>query len=244
MNTAALLAIWGTVDHATTNEEALDDWWTNEHLPERLRLPGFQRARRYCSTFNKGSEKEYLTLYDATHIDDLKSDEYLEALDNPTPKTKQFMPVLAEMNRSACQVLLSKDLITQAAKHLVMLVLDWLPEDEYTLHPTLNMDKSKHPSPHILRISLVQEDYDTTLTGSSSKSYDGTQLALRHSRDGNEARKKLLALIELSKPIETTTTYKEWLDHLFLNPERRGLNLTYGNAYELISLKTKVDVTG
>lgn len=41
------LILWGCIDSATTDEDALNHWWTYEHLPERLRLPGVQRARRY-----------------------------------------------------------------------------------------------------------------------------------------------------------------------------------------------------
>ncbi|KAF2240504.1 hypothetical protein BU26DRAFT_572689 [Trematosphaeria pertusa] len=45
---SAALILWGAISPSSrTDEAALNDWWTNEHLPERLRLPGFRRARRY-----------------------------------------------------------------------------------------------------------------------------------------------------------------------------------------------------
>src|SRR5689334_329520 len=104
MDAKGMLILWGEVDSDTTDENALNDWWTNEHLPERLRLPGFLRARRYCSLESIERKREYLAWYEVSDVQDLVSEKYLYALNNPTPKTKQFMPCLSTMNRSACRV--------------------------------------------------------------------------------------------------------------------------------------------
>jgi hypothetical protein len=141
----AMLVIWGSVDHpSTTNtdtdtnsntttavdETALNAWWTNEHLPERLAIPGFHRTRRYynytqtqtqnqtgplsisyspssSSPGSSSSSSQYLVTYEVSSLSTLTSQAYMTALNNPTEGTKRFMPVLASMNRSACRVLYS-----------------------------------------------------------------------------------------------------------------------------------------
>ncbi|KAK5191776.1 hypothetical protein LTR92_008357 [Exophiala xenobiotica] len=140
----AMLVIWGSVDHpSTTNtntdtdtntntttavdETALNAWWTNEHLPERLAIPGFHRTRRYYNytqttqttldntqTQTKiqtpvpsSQSSQYLVTYEVSSLSTLTSPAYMTALNNPTEGTKRFMPVLASMNRSACRVLYS-----------------------------------------------------------------------------------------------------------------------------------------
>lgn len=45
----AMRIIWGGLDQGKTNqeEEELNDWWSNEHLPERLAINGFRRTCRF-----------------------------------------------------------------------------------------------------------------------------------------------------------------------------------------------------
>lgn len=74
------LILWGAIDPRATDEIALNDWWTNEHLPERLHLPGFHRARLYRALESSKGAGEYLAWYEASDIRDLASKEYLEAL--------------------------------------------------------------------------------------------------------------------------------------------------------------------
>lgn len=99
-----MLLVWGAIDRDATGENALNDWWTNEHLPERLRLPGFQHAHRYRAL----ESANYLARYEVSDVRNLVSKEYMEALNQPTPRTKHFMPCLAAMNRSACRLSWSK----------------------------------------------------------------------------------------------------------------------------------------
>lgn len=121
---SAALIIWGSQSNLpVTDERALNDWWTNEHLPERLAIPGFHRTRRYyysskddstdtpSTTSNpeprSGTTSHYLVLYEVASLSTLTSPEYMHALNNPTAGTKKYMPILASMNRSACRVLFS-----------------------------------------------------------------------------------------------------------------------------------------
>lgn len=99
----AVLALWGNSD--PTLDAGFNDWYTHEHLPERIAVPGFLRARRYVADL-PGSPPtwRYFTLYETATLAVLQSPEYLHALDNPTPGTRRYLPVMAELARTACRV--------------------------------------------------------------------------------------------------------------------------------------------
>lgn len=89
------LVVYGTVNSSKVNEVALNDWWTNEHLPERLSTPGFLRARRYCYRDEAQNTTDYLTLYETETLETLTSEAYMDKLNNPTPGTSEHVPTLA-----------------------------------------------------------------------------------------------------------------------------------------------------
>lgn len=77
-------------------------WHTEEHLPERLALPGFNRGRRFICL--DGSPK-FLILYELAGLDVLRSAPYLERLNNPTPWTSRSLPEFRNNFRTAFKVL-------------------------------------------------------------------------------------------------------------------------------------------
>jgi len=56
-------------------EDEFNRWYEEEHVPERLAIPGFHRARRYRAV--QGTPK-YLALYDVLNTDVFSSPEYLK----------------------------------------------------------------------------------------------------------------------------------------------------------------------
>jgi len=78
-----------------------DDWHTHEHMPERLRIPGFLRGTRWTSLSAAG---RYCVLYELESVDVLDSDTYRERLDNPTPWTSKIMCSYRGMHRTLCSV--------------------------------------------------------------------------------------------------------------------------------------------
>lgn len=64
------------------------DWHINEHIPERVAVPGFLRGRRYIAVDTKTSP-EFLTLYETEDETVLSSADYLARLNNPTEWTKR-----------------------------------------------------------------------------------------------------------------------------------------------------------
>ncbi len=66
-----LLLVMADIDHTTEHE--FNQWYEQEHLAERMAIPGFLRARRF--TVIEGSPK-YLALYDLESPEVLNSAAY------------------------------------------------------------------------------------------------------------------------------------------------------------------------
>ncbi len=83
---AGAIIIWNDV-----TPEGRDDfyaWHLNEHMPERLAIPGFQRGSRYIAVTPE-TKPEFLTLYETTNSSVAVSEPYLARLNAPTPWTKR-----------------------------------------------------------------------------------------------------------------------------------------------------------
>lgn len=81
-------------------EEEFNRWYQQQHIPERLAVPGFHTARRYHAV---DAQPAYMAVYECESIDVLKSKAYLERLANPTDWTRKIMPGFRNMLRSACR---------------------------------------------------------------------------------------------------------------------------------------------
>lgn len=87
-------------DVVETAEEEFNRWYQQQHLPERLAVPGFYTARRYHAV---DGQPAYMAVYECESIEVLKSKAYLERLANPTDWTRKIMPSFRNMLRSACR---------------------------------------------------------------------------------------------------------------------------------------------
>ena len=94
-----LLAVWN--DIAAEDEAQFNAWYVEEHVPERLGIPGILSARRYRDA---ASPLSYAAIYDTESIAALASPAYLERLANPTPRTRAIMPRFRNMTRAACEI--------------------------------------------------------------------------------------------------------------------------------------------
>jgi len=99
---AGVLATWN--DIAPGDEAEFNTWYTREHVPERVAVPGFLRGRRYLAA---SGAPRYLALYETEHVDTLASAEYLRRLNNPTPSTRRMLPLFRNFIRATCRVTLS-----------------------------------------------------------------------------------------------------------------------------------------
>ena len=94
-----LLAVWN--DIAAEDEAEFNAWYVEEHVPERLGIPGILSARRYRDA---AAPLSYAAIYDTESLAALASPAYLERLANPTPRTQLVMPRFRNMTRAACEI--------------------------------------------------------------------------------------------------------------------------------------------
>jgi hypothetical protein len=94
-----LLAVWN--DIAAEDEPEFNAWYVEEHVPERLGIPGILSARRYRDA---AAPLSYAAIYDTESLAALASPAYLERLANPTPRTQLVMPRFRNMTRAACEI--------------------------------------------------------------------------------------------------------------------------------------------
>ena len=94
----AAVLIWN--DIVPEGRDAFYAWHDDEHVPERLALPGFRRGRRYAKP---GHSPEWLTLYEADDLDALVSPAYLARLNAPTPSTRATLRHFRNTSRAVCR---------------------------------------------------------------------------------------------------------------------------------------------
>jgi len=68
------------INVANENENDFNSWYTEEHIPALLTVPGVLSARRYKS--NEGTHR-YVAIYHLTKPDVTKTDAWSTAIDTP-----------------------------------------------------------------------------------------------------------------------------------------------------------------
>lgn len=97
-----VLAIWNGITPG--NEAAFLRWHVREHIPERMSVPGFLRARRYVAL--SGSPR-YFNFYEVASPEVLQSPAYLERLNTPSGWTRSVVPHFSDTSRTICHVVAS-----------------------------------------------------------------------------------------------------------------------------------------
>lgn len=87
-------------DVLESSEEEFNRWYQQEHVPDRLGVPGFKTARRYHAL---DAQRAYMAVYECESIGVLSSQAYRERLAKPTDWTQRIMPSFRNMLRSACR---------------------------------------------------------------------------------------------------------------------------------------------
>jgi hypothetical protein len=83
-------------------EDEFNAWYDDEHLPERLAIPGYRSARRWVAD-GKPGEGKYLATYELDAASVLQSDAYLQRLNNPTPWSRRCLKACIVFRRWACE---------------------------------------------------------------------------------------------------------------------------------------------
>ncbi len=82
-----MLAVWCDIPETLENE--FNRWYNQEHVFERLSVPGVLSAARYESVV---SGPKHLAIYELESPHVLKSDEYLNLRNNPSDWSKKMSP--------------------------------------------------------------------------------------------------------------------------------------------------------
>lgn len=93
------VAIWH--DIAPEGRGEFYAWHGQEHMPERLGIPGFLRGRRYAAI---EADLEFFNLYEAQSVETLKSQDYTARVNAPTPWTLSAVKHFRSVARSICRV--------------------------------------------------------------------------------------------------------------------------------------------
>lgn len=83
-------------------------WHNQEHIPERVGIPGFLRGRRYGAL--EGAP-EFFTLYETAGPEVHTGAAYLARLNSPSDWTRRMAPMMVNNVRSLCTVEWSRGLI-------------------------------------------------------------------------------------------------------------------------------------
>ncbi|MDQ5850264.1 MAG: hypothetical protein M3544_15005 [Pseudomonadota bacterium] len=83
-------------------EEEFNAWYDEEHLPERLSIPGFRSAQRWVADVAPG-EGKYLATYELDSAAVLSSPAYLERFRNQTPWSKRCLGKTVVFKRWVCE---------------------------------------------------------------------------------------------------------------------------------------------
>lgn len=95
----AFLAIWHDIDPAMAAD--WHRWHSDEHMPERVAIPGFLAGRRYMSP--EAPSHACFTLYEGRDLAVFASPAYHERLNAPTPWTRRMAPAFRNLVRGACR---------------------------------------------------------------------------------------------------------------------------------------------
>ncbi len=106
----AFLAIWADIAPGLARDWYR--WHTEEHMPERVAIPGFLAGRRY-ERVDRGpgskvpAERQLqhcFMMYEGDRLQTFNSDAYLDRLNNPTPWTRDVAPGFKNFARGACEL--------------------------------------------------------------------------------------------------------------------------------------------
>lgn len=105
-------------------EEEFNAWYDEEHMAERLAIPGFRSARRWVADVAPG-EGKYLATYELDSPGVLQSAPYLARFQNQTPWSRRCLGKAVVFRRWACEQTAPGDADPHAAaKYLLCVIAD------------------------------------------------------------------------------------------------------------------------
>lgn len=157
----AALAVW--LECLPDAEDDFNQWYVEQHLAERVGLPGFLRGRRYRAV--RGAPR-YFALYEAEGTEVFRSPAYLERLNNPTEWTRRVMPTVRNFTRGVYRLVRTVGGTDdpEAGHVLVTLRLDPLPGQDATLRLRYRDEglEALAKVPGVISATLLEMDREAT----------------------------------------------------------------------------------
>ncbi len=128
-----------TMDFSAAPEDEFHDWYDLEHIPERLRVPGFLNADRWIGNDNP---KISVATYDLDNVEVLKSPAYLTVGgDNGSPWTKRTAKFCNSILRYEGEQLFPGDRTAPTGAAALMLIgMNVAPEHEHEFNEWYNTE--------------------------------------------------------------------------------------------------------
>jgi hypothetical protein len=101
----AVIAIWNGITPDARDE--FYAWHINEHMPERVGIPGFRRGRRYIAA-DPATRPEFFTLYEIDTMQVAQGVDYANRLNDPTPWTRRVTVCFQDTARALSRVILTR----------------------------------------------------------------------------------------------------------------------------------------
>ena len=98
------VAIWH--DIAPEGMDEFYAWHGQEHMPERVSIPGFNCGRRFLA---RQADLQFFNLYETQSPEVVRGPEYKARLDSPTPRTLSAVKHFRNVARSLCRVLVKHE---------------------------------------------------------------------------------------------------------------------------------------
>ena len=97
------IAIWH--DIAPEGLAEFYAWHGEEHMPERVSIPGFCSGRRFIA---RSADLQFFNLYETQSAEVVRGADYKARLDSPSPRTLSTVKHFRNVARSLCQVLVKR----------------------------------------------------------------------------------------------------------------------------------------
>jgi hypothetical protein len=97
------VAIWHDIEPAGLDE--FYAWHGEEHMPERVGIPGFRRGRRFIAL---DADLAFFNLYETRSFEAISGPDYKARLDSPTPRTLSAVRHFRNVARSLCRVVVER----------------------------------------------------------------------------------------------------------------------------------------
>jgi hypothetical protein len=89
-------------------------WHGEEHMPERVSIPGFRSGRRFAA---RAADMQFFNLYETESPQVIRGPDYKARLDNPSPRTLSALRHFRKVARSLCKVLVKHSAAQSGVGH-------------------------------------------------------------------------------------------------------------------------------